>query len=103
MGWSTALPAAAIDQALGGFQRIPTPPAIAAEPQRVFHPESRELIPALLAEVALFDFGRRRWIDGTRHSFVANVAFTGVHQKLIFTAVALTVLGGGRVNAARKR
>jgi outer membrane protein TolC len=95
-------------QAIGGYQRTPTPtPPSPLNPKGFFILESAELIPSLTLKWLLFDFGRRDALDRTAraNSFVANVAFTGAHQKLIFTVSrAYFVLGGmrGRLSAAQQ-
>jgi outer membrane protein len=95
-------------QAIGGFQRTPFPtPQSPLNPKGFFVLDTHEFIPGLALKWLLFDFGRRDGLDraARANSFVANVAFTGVHQKLIFTVSrAYFVLGGlrGRVSAAQQ-
>src|SRR4030095_1075956 len=72
-----------------------------------FVANTRELIPTLALKWLMFDFGRRDGLDQTAraNSFVANVAFTGAHQKLIFVVSrAYFALGAarGRLSAARQ-
>src|SRR5215471_21750879 len=72
-----------------------------------FNANTKEFIPQLALRWLLFDFGRRDGLDQTAraNSFVANVAFTGAHQKLVFTVSrAYFALGGarGRLTAARQ-
>src|SRR5271156_2769239 len=73
-------------QAIGGFQHTPLPMPRNLVPAGYFVSDSRELVPALALKWLLFDFGRRSaQLDVARaDSFVANVAFTGEHQKLVF-------------------
>jgi outer membrane protein TolC len=73
-------------EAIAGYQRTPLPIPSTLIDQGYFTSESRELIPALAVKWLLFDFGRRAGAAqaARENSFVANVAFTGAHQKLIF-------------------
>jgi outer membrane protein len=94
-------------QAIGGFQHTPLPMPRNLVPAGYFVSDTREVIPALALKWLLFDFGRREsQVQGARaDSFVANVAFTGVHQKLIFeVSQAYFDLGAarGRLHAAQK-
>src|SRR5260370_640249 len=75
-------------QAIGGFQHTPLPMPKNLVPAGYFVSDTREVIPALALKWLLFDFGRRdAQLQAARaDSFVANVAFTGAHQKLIFEA-----------------
>jgi outer membrane protein len=103
---STYAPQISIE-AIAGFQRTPGPIPTTLIPKGYFIANSRELIPQLALKWLLFDFGRRDGLDQTAraNSFVANVAFTGAHQKLIFNVSrAYFALGAarGRVNAARQ-
>jgi len=73
-------------EAIGGFQHTPLPIPAALVPKGYFIADTRELIPALATKWLLFDFGQR---EGTvaaarANAFVADVAFTGAHQKLIY-------------------
>jgi outer membrane protein len=93
-------------QAIGGFQRTPLPAPKDLVPEGYFISNTREVIPALAIKWLLFDFGQR---DAKREaaradSFVTNVAFTGTHQKLIFSvSQAYYELGAahGRLRAAQ--
>jgi outer membrane protein len=94
-------------QAIGGFQHTPLPAPKNLVPAGYFVSDTREIIPALAIKWLLFDFGRRgALLAGARaDSFVANVAFTGAHQKLIFAvSQAYFDLGAarGRLHAAQK-
>jgi outer membrane protein len=94
-------------QAIGGFQHTPLPMPKNLVPAGYFVSDTREVIPALALKWLLFDFGRRdAQLEAARaDSFVANVAFTGVHQKLIFeVSQAYFDLGAarGRLHAAQK-
>jgi outer membrane protein TolC len=93
-------------EAIGGFQRTPLPLPKNLVPQGYFVSNTREVIPTLALKWLLFDFGQR---DAKREaaradSFVANVAFTGTHQKIIFSvSQAYYELGAahGRLRAAQ--
>jgi outer membrane protein TolC len=94
-------------QAIGGFQHVPLPMPKTLLPAGYFVSDSREVIPALALKWLLFDFGRRdAQLEAARaDSFVANVTFTGAHQKLIFdVSQAYFDLGAarGRLHAAQK-
>jgi outer membrane protein len=93
-------------QAIGGFQHVPLPMPKTLIAAGYFVSDSREVIPALALKWLLFDFGRRdAQLQAARaDSFVANVAFTGAHQKLIFeVSQAYFDLGAarGRLHAAQ--
>jgi outer membrane protein len=94
-------------EAIGGFQRTPLPIPTPLVPKGYFIANTKELIPTLALKWLLFDFGRRDGLEqaARANSFVANVTFTGAHQKLIFTVSrAYFALGGarGRLAAARQ-
>ncbi len=94
-------------QAIGGFQHTPLPMPRNLVPAGYFVSDTREVIPALALKWLLFDFGRRdAQLQAARaDSFVANVAFTGAHQKLIFqVSQAYFDLGAarGKLRAAQK-
>jgi outer membrane protein len=94
-------------QAIGGYQHTPLPMPKSLVPAGYFISESREVIPALALKWLLFDFGRRdAQLQAARaDSFVANVTFTGAHQKLIFdVSQAYFDLGAarGKLHAAQK-
>jgi outer membrane protein len=94
-------------QAIGGFQRTPLPAPKNLVPAGYFVSDTREVIPALALKWLLFDFGRRdAQLEAARaDSFVANVAFTSIHQKLIFeVSQAYFDLGAarGKLHAAQK-
>src|ERR1700733_5767066 len=94
-------------QAIGGFQHTPLPMPRNLVPAGYFVSDTREIIPALALKWLLFDFGRREpQLQAARaDSFVANVAFTGAHQKLIFdVSQAYFDLGAarGKLHAAQK-
>jgi outer membrane protein len=94
-------------QAIGGFQHTPLPMPRNLVPAGYFVSDTREVIPALALKWLLFDFGRRdAQVQVARaDSFVANVAFTGAHQKLIFeVSQAYFDLGAarGKLHAAQK-
>ncbi|HUN95911.1 MAG TPA: TolC family protein [Bradyrhizobium sp.] len=92
---------------VGGFQHTPLPIPTTLIPKGYFTSNTRELIPTLTAKWLLFDFGRREAaVDAaTANSFVANVAFTGAHQKLIYSVSRdYFALGAarGRVRVSRQ-
>lgn len=94
-------------QAIGGFQHTPLPMPRNLVPAGYFVSDTREVIPALALKWLLFDFGQRdAQLQAARaDSFVANVAFTGTHQKLIFdVSRAYFDLGAarGKLHAAQK-
>jgi outer membrane protein len=94
-------------EAIAGFQRTPLPIPTTVNPKGYFISNTVEAIPTVALKWLLFDFGRR---DGQEqaaraNSFVANVGFTGAHQKLIFAVSrAYFSLGAarGRVTAAQQ-
>jgi outer membrane protein len=94
-------------EAIAGFQRTPLPIPTTVNPKGYFISNTVEAIPTVALKWLLFDFGRR---DGQEqaaraNSFVANVGFTGAHQKLIFAVSrAYFSLGAarGRVTAAEQ-
>src|ERR1700728_930530 len=94
-------------QAIGGLQHTPLPAPKNLVPAGYFISDTREVIPALALKWLLFDFGRRdAQLQAARAgSFVANVSFTGAHQKLIFeVSQAYFDLGAarGKLHAAQK-
>ena len=94
-------------QAIAGYEHTPFPAPKNLVPEGYFVSKTREVIPALALKWLLFDFGRRdAQMEGARaDSFVANVAFTGTHQKLVFdVSHAFFDLGAarGRLHAAEK-
>ena len=72
---------------VGGFQHTPLPVPTSLIPQGYFTSNTRELLPTLEAKWLLFDFGQRAGaVEAARaNAFIANVAFTGAHQKLVYT------------------
>jgi outer membrane protein len=72
---------------ISGFQRTPLPIPTTLVPRGYFTTDTRELLPTLTAKWLLFDFGRRAGAEqvARENSFVANVAFTGAHEKLIYS------------------
>ncbi|HTR16976.1 MAG TPA: TolC family protein [Acetobacteraceae bacterium] len=73
-------------EAIGGFQHTPLPIPTNLIPKGYFTANTREVLPTLTAKWLLFDFGQRAGTEqaARANSFVANVAFTGAHQKLIY-------------------
>jgi outer membrane protein len=118
--WETARAAAAAEglvesqylpqlsfEALGGYEHTPLPVPKSLIPKGFFESSTQEFIPSLALKWLLFDFGRRAAsLQGARaDSFVANVAFTGAHQAVIFAvSQAYFDLGAarGRLHAAQK-
>lgn len=82
---STYLPQISAD-AIAGYHHATFPIPSNIIPGSVLTVDSRELLPTLAIKWLLFDFGRRdaAATAARAESFVANVAFTGAHQKLIF-------------------
>jgi outer membrane protein len=94
-------------EALGGYEHTPLPVPKSLIPRGFFVSNTEEFIPSLALKWLLFDFGRRAAsVEGARaDSFTANVAFTGVHQSVIFSvSQAYFDLGAarGRLHAAQK-
>ena len=94
-------------EALGGFQHTPLPIPTNLIAKGYFTSDTRELLPTLTAKWLLFDFGQRASAEQAArgNSFVANVAFTGAHQKLIYgVSRDYFALGAarGRLRVARK-
>ncbi|MEJ1975279.1 MAG: TolC family protein [Acetobacteraceae bacterium] len=71
---------------VGGFQHTPLPIPTSLISRGYFTSNTRELLPTLAAKWLLFDFGQRAGtvLAARANAFVANVAFTGAHQKLIY-------------------
>ena len=88
---------------VAGFQHTPLPIPRTLVPAGYFTADSRELIPLLAANWLLFDFGRReaQVREAKEKSFVANVAFTGAHQKVIY-AVCRDYFALGAARAHRR-
>ncbi|MDB6015353.1 MAG: TolC family protein [Gammaproteobacteria bacterium] len=94
-------------EAIGGYEHTPLPAPKDLVPKGYFESNSQEFIPSLALKWLLFDFGRRdAQLQGARaDSFVANVAFTGTHQAVMFAvSQAYFDLGAarGRLHAAQK-
>jgi outer membrane protein len=118
--WETARAAAAAEglvesqflpqlsfEALGGYEHTPLPAPKDLVPQGYFESHTQEFIPSLALKWLLFDFGRRSASlqAAKADSFVANVAFTGTHQSVIYSvSQAYFDLGAarGRLHAAQK-
>ena len=103
---SSYLPQLSLD-ALGGFQHTPLPAPRNLVPKGYFESNTREVVPSLSLKWLLFDFGQRdAQLEAARaESFVANVAFTGAHQQVMFAvSQAYFDLGAarGRLHAAEK-
>jgi outer membrane protein len=94
-------------QAIGGFQRTPLPAPKDLVAKGYFVSDTREVLPSIALKWLLFDFGRRdAAVAGAKaDSFVANVAFTGAHQSLIFAVTQAYFdlsAARGRLRAARQ-
>ena len=94
-------------EAIAGYQRTPLPIPATLVPQGYFTSDTREVVPTLAVKWLLFDFGRRHAADvaAKENSFVANVAFTGAHQRLAYTVSRdFFALGAayGKLDAAEK-
>lgn len=71
---------------IGGYQHTRTPlPANGLNINDV-QTQSHAVIPALVLQWLVFDFGQRRALmkAAERASFAANIGFNGIHQKIIF-------------------
>jgi outer membrane protein len=94
-------------QAIGGLEHTPLPAPKDLVPRGYFVSDTREVLPSIALKWLLFDFGRRdAALEAAKaDSFVANVAFTGAHQSLIF-AVSQAYFdlsaARGRVHAAHQ-
>ncbi len=73
-------------EAIAGYQRTPLPIPATLVPQGYFTSDTREVLPTLAVKWLLFDFGRKDGAEraARENSVVANVAFTGAHQRLAF-------------------
>jgi len=118
--WETARAAAAAEglvesqflpqlsfEALGGYEHTPLPAPKSLIPKGFFESHTQEFIPALALKWLLFDFGRRdASLQAARaDSFVADVAFTGIHQSVMFSvsqAYFDLSAARGRLHAAQK-
>lgn len=71
---------------VGGYQHTRTPLKYPIANQKNLETNSHAVVPALVLQWLLFDFGQRRAVlKGAEHlSFAANIGFNGVHQKIIF-------------------
>ena len=92
---------------IGGFQRTPLPIPTTLIPQGYFTSDTRELIPTLAVKWLLFDFGQRAGATEAARasSFVANVAFSGAQQRLVYAVSRdYFALGAarGRLRVARE-
>ena len=94
-------------EVVGGFQHTPLPIPSNLIAKGWFTSDTREVVPMLTAKWLLFDFGQR---DSTVEAaqataFVADVAFTGAHEKLIFAvSKAYLAIGAtrGRLHVAEQ-
>ena len=94
-------------EAIAGYQHTPLPIPATLVPQGYFTSDTREVLPTLAVKWLLFDFGRRSSADtaAKENSFVANVAFTGAHQRLAYSVSRdFFALGAarGKLDAADK-
>jgi outer membrane protein TolC len=84
---------------IAGFQHTPLPIPKNLIPAGYFTTNTRELVPMAAVDWLLFDFGKREAeVQAAKaNSFVANVAFTGEHEKVIFAVSrAYYALGAAR-------
>jgi outer membrane protein len=73
-------------EVLGGEERLPSPIPKPLSDKGYFIINGNEVLPSLVIQWLLFDFGKRGSLveAAKQNSIASNVAFTGVHQKLIF-------------------
>lgn len=71
---------------IAGAQRVRTPLPDNATGRSSFSTTAEAVVPALVLEWLVFDFGQRRAnADLARHNaFAANIAFNGMHQRVIY-------------------
>jgi outer membrane protein len=84
---------------LAGYQHTPVPIPKNLVPAGYFTADTYEILPMLAVNWLLFDFGQREGqVAAARaKSFVANVAFTGAHEKVIYAVSrAYFALGAAR-------
>lgn len=74
-------------EVIAGYQHTTAPIPANLVPDALITADTLELLPTLAVKWLLFDFGRRAGAEkaARAESFVTNVAFTGAHQKLIFS------------------
>ena len=92
---------------VGGYQHTPLPIPSTLIKRGWFTSDTREAVPMLTAKWLLFDFGQRdsSVAAAEANSFVADVAFTGAHEKLIFAVTkAYYAIGAtrGRLHVAEQ-
>jgi outer membrane protein TolC len=73
-------------QVVGGLQRAPVPVPRLLDEKGNLTADSTEIVPALVVEWLLFDFGQRdaHTAAAQQMAKAADLGFTGAHQKLIF-------------------
>jgi len=84
---------------LAGYQHTPLPVPTNLIAKGWFTSDTREAVPTLTAKWLLFDFGQRdSQVDAAHaNAFVADVAFTGAHEKLLFAvSKAYFAIGAAR-------
>lgn len=71
---------------VGGYQHTRTPLPYTLGQRNTLQTDSHEVVPALVLQWLLFDFGQRQAIMSAAEnvSFAANMSFNVVHQKIIF-------------------
>ncbi|WP_337137533.1 TolC family protein, partial [Morganella morganii] len=71
---------------VGGYQHSRTPLSHSIGNQGNLETNSHEVVPALVLQWLLFDFGQRGAImkAAEQTSFAANMSFNSIHQKIIF-------------------
>ncbi|MBB1200618.1 TolC family protein [Enterobacteriaceae bacterium 89] len=72
---------------VGGYQSTRTPLAYDIEDHSDIDTHGSAIVPALAFQWLIFDFGQRSALLEAAHegSWAANVAFNGIHQKIIYT------------------
>ncbi len=73
-------------EVVGGLQHTPTAVPKVLDPRGNIMADTDELVPSLVVQWLLFDFGRRDALSAATKQIAtaAKIGFTGTHQKLIF-------------------
>lgn len=93
-------------EVLGGYQHLALPQPIAMLDAANVSVDAREIVPQLTIRYLLLDFGARsaKTEVAWQTSLAANVAFNGVHQRLIFeVAHAYFMFDGAKAELAAAR
>jgi len=71
---------------IGGYQHTRTPLPVSVLGHDNIETNSHAVIPALVLQWLVFDFGQRRALTNAAEqvSFAANIGFNGIHQKIIY-------------------